>query len=413
MGRTIFEWAIQFGLNIFDFVLMYMLTHAFIRIRIKLTSLHLSLGLFYSLVMTPISFMLGSYIFRIIGVVLMLFIMKLIIKRSLPDLLSIYALVLIITGLIQPIPFIAMSFFDLDPWLISLFVQIISTGIMITICHKFKLNKIFNAIQAKIVLKLILFIFALIMLIVVFIMNFEQSIPYFLFFILITVAFILVLFPIFTKLYYQSIGMVSIHDLKNSLLSLGVAMDDMDFEQFKEKFKILSKQFGMDLSQLNASKLETELDYEEHMTNKVRGFIDVKSEASNKGIKVIADVTYHKDCENMDIQIALEWLGSLLDNALEATANQPIYVRLFSSTKRFSIQVANEYLGDSGSDMRRIFEKGYSTKSDGRGLGLHLLHKKVAAQEGIIEADEYYSEDHNCHYLQLNILVKRKRQPQF
>ena len=411
MSGTLFEWSIQFGLSLFDFVQVYVLAHALTRVKVKVNLLHISLGLIYALVMTPIYFLFGGYVFRIIGILLLVFGMKWITKRNLSDWLVIHAIFLVIGVFAQFLPFFMLSLSNLNSWLISLFTQMISTGILIGICKKFKLNKIFNAVQALTALKLVLFFLALLILFFFFIVNFEWSIPYFLLFALVSILIGLALSPVLIKLYYQSIGMISVHDLKNSLLSMGVTMDDMDFSTFKEKFKTMSKQFGMDLKQLDISRLEAEMDDEKRMTHKVKEFIRMKSTLKSKEIEIITDVAYHKDCENMDIQIALEWLGTLLDNALEATFNQPIYVRLFSSTRRFSIQVANEYLGDKGNDIRRIFEKGYSTKGEGRGIGLHLLHEKVIAQDGIIEVDEYYSDEHNCHYLQITILIKKKRQP--
>ena len=70
----------------------------------------------------------------------------------------------------------------------------------------------------------------------------------------------------------------------------------------------------------------------------------------------------------------LMWLSSMLDNAIEATYANPIYIQISVTSVYFNLHMANEYTGSSkGQDIRIILEEGYSTKDLGRGIGLLIL----------------------------------------
>ena len=53
-----------------------------------------------------------------------------------------------------------------------------------------------------------------------------------------------------------------------------------------------------------------------------------------------------------------------------------------------------------------IFNRGYSTKASGNGIGLHNLYTKVTELGGTVKVDTFYTEEHNCHYLHITILFK-------
>ena len=101
----------------------------------------------------------------------------------------------------------------------------------------------------------------------------------------------------------------------------------------------------------------------------------------------------------------VEWLGTLLDNAIEATSTIPIYIFVDVGYDYIDIRMSNEYFGNDGQDIRAILENGYSSKGDGRGIGLHDLNQQVVELGSTIELEEYSNEAHNCHYLKISMYI--------
>ena len=70
----------------------------------------------------------------------------------------------------------------------------------------------------------------------------------------------------------------------------------------------------------------------------------------------------------------------LLDNAINAlsgTGRISVDVALLRSTEQLSIVVRDDGPGVSAANLTRLFQQGFSTKGEGRGLGLHLVQEAV------------------------------------
>jgi len=409
MDGMFFRWGVQFALSTLDFLMVYVIMHAVVKKRMKFNFRDIVLSLTFGLILTIIAPFLDGYSARVVNIIAFIVIVKLSLKRNLADTLVVYMLSFMSTAIIQILILTAISLFEFQLEFSFLVVQVATVPFIFLIYRYVKLNKWFNAIQVNIIMKQILFIVTLIVLVVFFVWNFEYEITYLLFFILIFSLVGLALFPIIMKLYYQTIGMISIHDLKNNLLSIGIAMENMDdINVLKNKFREHAKQFGMDLDQLDFSKTENALDQMELVNQRIMLFIDQKVAQHDKASQVVSDLTYYKDCEGLDLQIVLGWLGTLLDNALEASQHVPIYVYLYSGARRLRLKVANEYLGDQMSDIMSVFEKGYSSKGEGRGIGLHHLYGDVKDKGGKIEIEEYHNDVHRCCFLEFSIYFENK-----
>lgn len=75
-------------------------------------------------------------------------------------------------------------------------------------------------------------------------------------------------------------------------------------------------------------------------------------------------------------------IGILLDNALEATLETTqrqfwITIQYSSSQKSHVIKVGNSVKNAKNLDVHKMFEKGYSTKLNGLGIGLCNIHKFI------------------------------------
>lgn len=405
-------WSVQFILNFLDFAMIYVIIHAFLKQHIKIKLSHIILGVLFTIVLAPVFYFWNSYLFRIVSMIFMLLIIRVVSKRrNLGDLIVMLALFTAIVVVVQTpvvvLLWLLRKIIGFSEPLTFLLTQMTTAILILLVSRKVKLNQLFNALIRNVVLKLIVVILALIALAINAILNFDDQLLHGFFFAMSIIFIGLALFPIFVQLYHNTIGIISVHDLKNSLLSTGLAIEDeADIDVVKNKFRELAKQYGMDLSQLNSKKFDDQLNCTEVMTKKVKDFIRIKLDSTDKEIKVISNITYSSDYKSVNFEIFLKWLGTMLDNALEASHQHPIYIHIGVTIYGLVLRMANEYVGHEGKDIQVIFEKGYTTKGEdkGRGIGLHNLHKEVEKRGGKIMLDEYYTAGHNCHYLQISIL---------
>ena len=402
-------WAVQFSVSFFDFVAMYVLTHAMLKRSITFNLKHVALAVLYTVTVAPL-YLYDPYALRVVATLLIFFMIKFVSKRGLGDIMIIYglaaAIFMIIQVLMLAIVWPLHEFLNFERPLIFLIAQLLTTGVTVFVCKKLKLNQWFYALQINPVLKLGVFILALLIFVALFILNFEYRFTYLIFFAL-AILFVLVsLFPIFIKLYNNSIGLISVHDFKNSLLSTAIAIASTDdINEVRRLFSEHAKAFGMDVSQLDVGIIEDQMEQEEANRENIESFINQKLYEHKKDIKIISDINYNKPHYAVELSLALKWLGTLLDNALEASVDKPIYIDIFSIRDDFALQVANEYVGET-QNIQLIFERGYSTKDSGRGIGLHNVHTQVTELGGVVEASTQFTEAHNCHYLSINIMFK-------
>ena len=81
-------------------------------------------------------------------------------------------------------------------------------------------------------------------------------------------------------------------------------------------------------------------------------------------------------------------LGNLIDNGLDAVQfldEKQINVNLVISNNTFQIEIIDNGNGISEEDTQYIFQKGYSTKGDNRGIGLYLVLASIDELNGHIQ----------------------------
>jgi two-component system sensor histidine kinase AgrC len=93
------------------------------------------------------------------------------------------------------------------------------------------------------------------------------------------------------------------------------------------------------------------------------------------------------DLSEVGIKISelCEILGILLDNAIEAASESEeklirLVVRKIDTSISFSIENSVKEIPD----IRKIYEKSYSTKGDGRGMGLWFLNNIIKKNKNIM-----------------------------
>ena len=90
----------------------------------------------------------------------------------------------------------------------------------------------------------------------------------------------------------------------------------------------------------------------------------------------------HADPEQLEQAIL-----NLLGNAVEATEAGLISMTAHEVNGDVEVVIEDTGTGISGSDMERIFDLYFTTKQDGTGLGLSLVHRIITEHGGCIDVD--------------------------
>jgi len=124
------------------------------------------------------------------------------------------------------------------------------------------------------------------------------------------------------------------------------------------------------------------------------------NEARRHGIEIEPRVA----CAKRDLAIPLheiiEVLGILLNNSIEYLdsvmgINKTIKLSIYEDSNRIHIHVDNTSEYKTYEEMERMFEEGYSTKGEDRGIGLYSLKNIVTRYKGELIVHHYKSEDTN------------------
>lgn len=127
------------------------------------------------------------------------------------------------------------------------------------------------------------------------------------------------------------------------------------------------------------------------------------------------DFQCHVSCLKLEGVFRIyEWVelaGILIDNAAEAVKDKPvnqrkIYMELIQDREQTVIKVSNvsRYIGSHESAM--FFHRDYSTKGEGRGIGLTKLQEMVLRKNGNVTVKNVEKDNEN--YIEFGICVKNK-----
>lgn len=185
----------------------------------------------------------------------------------------------------------------------------------------------------------------------------------------------------------------------NALRGMSVVSD----EQYKE-----NQRMYIDTLSKNNRTIKI-LNYVEQPV--LAGFLYKKvEEIMEKGINITIDLSVPANELCIDVIDCIEIIGILLDNAVEALQNNEeindIILQLLVLNERINISVKNTSRFYDNDEISEFFIKDYSTKGEGRGLGLSKI-KDLQRKYGFdifVEMQEI----HNKEYSQLffvNILL--------
>ncbi|MFB5664049.1 DcuS/MalK family sensor histidine kinase [Alteribacillus sp. HJP-4] len=185
------------------------------------------------------------------------------------------------------------------------------------------------------------------------------------------------------KLYVDALRSQS-HEVKNNLHVILGMVRNGDYEQLKTFILQLVNHKNHEIGQLT--------DIQDAVLS---GFLLGKlSYARESGVNLtiktenvipkspLADVTHE----------IITILGNLINNSIEAVEDCPfkkVDVMLSLKDHRLKIEVKDTGRGIATDDIEEIFEKGFSTKGEGRGYGLYLVKASIDELEGNLTIDTF------------------------
>lgn len=182
------------------------------------------------------------------------------------------------------------------------------------------------------------------------------------------------------------------HDYINILSSMIGYIESKDIvgleSHFNEKILPLSK--GMESNNFKIALLKN------IKIPEIKGICSSKLiRAQELGIDVFIDIIEPIEKIKVDIIDLSRAVGILLDNAIEAAKecqNPLIKMAIINKDKSVLIAIINNFMGDV--PIYKIYEKGFSTKGENRGLGLYSLKSITekyinVSRDTIIENDEF------------------------
>ena len=177
------------------------------------------------------------------------------------------------------------------------------------------------------------------------------------------------------------------HDFKNHLNALEgmiYSIDNYD-ELVLEQKKYLQSIMG----ELEPARLLTLIE-----NPLIAGFLNYKvSKAQEMGITT----RYHCVLQKRDMGIPefklIEMMGILLDNAIEelsseSIADRVLVIELMVEDNIMKFAVSHSYENNNNLDVSKIFENGYSSKGNGRGIGLSKLKHMMKDNNGEIAVSQ-------------------------
>lgn len=166
------------------------------------------------------------------------------------------------------------------------------------------------------------------------------------------------------------------HDYKNLLAGLSEQADEGDLDTLQTALSELDAGFDRRIGE----KIRASTQIGNLRIPQVRSLLLSKmAEMGELGIDCRLEVLYPVESVGMDVWDFVRCLGILLDNAAQAaleTETPWVEVVLLAQGDGLSLRVSNPYAGTIDPD--QIWAEGFSTKGEGRGLGLPSYQRILA-----------------------------------
>jgi len=181
---------------------------------------------------------------------------------------------------------------------------------------------------------------------------------------------------------YQTLRTIK-HDYVNIMTSFKLYIDDRDIDG-------LAKYYYDELSELNRdlSKQDRLIgSLQNVLINEVKSIIIYKCSLAAQH-QVVITIESGTPIESMGVSTAIvcQILGILLDNAIEAateTEEKRLTIAIITNTNSKTFIIKNSW-PENELDLSKIFELGFSTKGEGRGVGLYTVRGYLNKIKGLL-----------------------------
>ena len=163
------------------------------------------------------------------------------------------------------------------------------------------------------------------------------------------------------------------HDYINILTSLKLGIDTQDIEAIKTVYNGVLRDSGNQFydSKFDIAKLSN------IKNDAIKSILSAKLlEAQNKGISISVEIEEPVSNFRIELLDFITILSVLCDNAIEATieAISPRMTVVFINNDDSLVLIVENSIKSEKVDVNHIFDRGYSSKGEERGLGLHNVN---------------------------------------
>ena len=163
------------------------------------------------------------------------------------------------------------------------------------------------------------------------------------------------------------------HDYINILTSLKLGIDNQDIEAIKTVYNGVLRDSGTQFydSKFDIAKLSN------IKNDAIKSILSAKLlEAQNRGISISVEIEEPVSNFRIELLDFITVLSVLCDNAIEATieATSPRMTIAFINNEDSLVLIVENSIKSEKVDVSHIFARGYSSKGEGRGLGLHNVN---------------------------------------
>ena len=119
----------------------------------------------------------------------------------------------------------------------------------------------------------------------------------------------------------------------------------------------------------------------------------------------------HNRARNIPSHVLVTIVGNLLENAFEAVdrsdnQSNSVYLKIEESAHAITIIVKDSGIGLNDEQITKVFQRGYTTKPNSKGVGLHLVKKNIESCNGWIDVQ---SHPHNGSVFQVTLPLTEQR----
>ena len=182
------------------------------------------------------------------------------------------------------------------------------------------------------------------------------------------------------------------HDYKNLIATISGFIEEGDMDHLKEYFEQNIRNTWVDLDK----KSKAWQSVKDLQPPELKGIIYekvLKAVAAGVNIRVIPD--YELNIQYKAMKDLCRILGILIDNAIEAageTNEKSVDIRMMHMEYGYQIIIQNTYF--TKPDLVHLYQKGYSTKGENRGLGKYYAREMILDHEELefeFEIQEHFT----------------------